>query len=508
MKVPVFVLTPNNKPQSSALLIVLVLISVLLLSILSGILSAFGNLYHLIALLALYGLFFVLAAPTAWVVWIIFWAIFLITGPSAYFFNLTQLQWLNVLMSAALLLPVFIHLLRIKTNILSTSISSDFSPPATFLLLITFSTVIDHPQLADFVNASRHYLFMWPLMLVFMLGLVRQEVVVQLWKALMIVATLQLPMALYQYFFVARKSARLSPWDAVIGTFNGKIEGGGESAGMAIMLLIAMLTAIALWRGDKLRGIWMSLVVVTGLGTLALAEVKAAVMLLPIVIGLYYRKELMRRPMESIVVMIGGVLLVGGIFTVYEVVHYGDAPTHSFNNKRVTSTYDRVMRALDPEEESAGGSQLGRVNHLVNWWDINVIGGDLQHSLFGYGIGATHASRISVGELAARFHYPVNTTSTNILLWETGILGHLVFLFILLSAVWTSERISKNETIPEIHRIFLRVGAVSLILLAITLPYKNFHLYSNPIQFLMMFMLGQVAYWSRFVKNNLESTKL
>lgn len=508
MKVPVFVLTSNNKSQSNVLLIVLVVISVLLLSILSGILSAFANLYHLIALLALYGLFFVLTAPTTWVVWIIFWATFLITGPTAYFFNLTQLQWLNVLMSAALLLPVLIHLLRIKTNILSTSISNDFFFPATFLLLITFSTVIDHPQLTDFVNASRHYLFMWPLMLVFMLGLIRPEVVVQLWKALMIVAILQLPMALYQYFFVARKSARLSPWDAVIGTFNGKIEGGGESAGMAIMLLIAMLTAIALWRGGKLRGAWMSLVVITGLGTLALAEVKAAVMLLPVVIGLYYRKELIQRPIESIVVMIGGVLLVVGIFTAYEVVHYGDAPTHSFNNKRVTSTYDRVMRALDPEEESAGGNQLGRINHLINWWDINVVGGDLQHSLFGYGMGATHASRISVGELAARFHYPVNTTSTSILLWETGILGHLVFLLILLSAAWTSERISNNEAIPEIHRIFLRIGAVSLMLLALTLPYKNFHLYSNPIQFLMMFMLGQVAYWSRFVKNNLESMKL
>ena len=41
--------------------------------------------------------------------------------------------------------------------------------------------------------------------IVFMLGLIPQKMLVQLWKALMIVAVLQLPMALYQYFFVAQK---------------------------------------------------------------------------------------------------------------------------------------------------------------------------------------------------------------------------------------------------------------------------------------------------------------
>lgn len=497
-KVPILLMP--SRLNSRALSIVLLVTSVLFMSVLSGIFAAFGNVILLIALLALYGLFFVLAAPVGWTVWIIFWAAFLITGPSAYFIRFSQLQWFTVLVSAALLLPVLLHLLRSKASILAAPISKDFFWPVILLLLITFSTVIDQPKFSELVNASRHYLFMWPLMFVFMLGLVRQEMLVQLWRALMIVAVLQLPMAIYQYFFVAKKSTRLSPWDAVIGTFQGTIEGGGDSAAMAIMLLIAMLAAIALWRGGKLRGVWMMLVVVTGLGTIALAEVKAAVMLLPLVVGLYYRKELLRRPIESVVVMISALLLVGGIFMVYEKLHYGDVSTHTFNKNQATSTYDRVMRALSPETESSSGRQLGRVNHLVNWWDINVMSGDIQHSLFGHGMGATFVSRIGAGELVSRFPYQINTSSSVILLWETGILGHLVFFIILLSGVQVSRRSARNETVPEIHRIFLRVGAIGLLLLAITLPYKNFHLYSNPIQFLMMFMLGQAAYWSRFVK--------
>jgi hypothetical protein len=80
-----------------------------------------------------------------------------------------------------------------------------------------------------------------------------------------------------------------------------------------------------------------------------------------------------------------------------------------------------------------------------------------------------------------------------------------IFLLILLSGAWTSGQIAKNECIPEAHRILLRVGEVGLFLLIMTLPYKSIHFYSNPIQFLMMLMLGQAAYWSRFVSNNSKS---
>ncbi|ALQ52256.1 hypothetical protein [Nitrosomonas ureae] len=488
-----------NNLDSKALIFALLLLSVLVLSILSGILAASGNLILLVPLLVLYGVFFILAAPVAWTVWILFWGAFLVTGPSAYFIRFSQLQWFTVLVSAALLLPLLLHLLRARTSIKSVSFSGDLLGPIILVLLVLFSTVIDRPYFSEFVNASRYYLLMWPLMLVIMFGLITDKMIMQLWKALMIVAVLQFPMAIYQYFFVVPGSTRTSRWDAVIGTFHGVIEGGGDSAAMAIMLLIAMLTAIALWREGKLNGLQMALVVLFGFFTLGLAEVKAAVMLLPVVIGLYYRRELLKRPVEAIVVIIGAVLLVGVLFTFYEKLHYGDVSTHTFKQNQVTSTYDRVMRAIDPEAQTYDGRELGRVNLLLSWWNINIGSGDLQHSLFGYGMGATYESRIGIGELVDRFPYKINTSSSLILLWEIGILGHLVFLFILLLGVKASERAANNDVIPEIHRIFLRIGTVGLLLLVLTMPYKNFHLYSNPIQFLMMLMLGQAAYWSRFL---------
>ena len=76
-------LISDNNPNTTTSIAPL-LISVLFLSVLSGILAAFGNVILLIALLGLFGLLFVLAAPVAWTIWIIFLAAFLITGPSAF----------------------------------------------------------------------------------------------------------------------------------------------------------------------------------------------------------------------------------------------------------------------------------------------------------------------------------------------------------------------------------------------------------------------------------------
>lgn len=498
MKLPTLTLPQDNKAQSNIVFTTIMLLAVLFLSITSGVLAAYENLYLIIALLAIYGALFILIVPPIWTVWLIFWAAFLITGLSAYFIRFTQIQWLTVLISAALILPVIFNLLRSRANVLSTQFSVNLFLPLSFISLAIFSSIINQSQLGDIINASRYYFFMWPLMLVFGFGLIYSEHFVKLWKALLIVASLQLPMALYQYFYVAKKDARMSPWDAVIGTFQGNIDGGGDSAGMAMMLLIAMLTGIALWREHRFQSLWILWIVVSGIATLLLAEVKAMVMLLPVPICIYYRKELFKKPIESIIVVIVALLLVVGILSAYKDIHYEASVTFK-NNNQINTAYDSILSALTPKagEDSA---HVGRVTLLVNWWDSNVSRGEIHNVLFGYGIGAVHSTKFRVGKIAQRYEYRINKTSSVILLWETGVIGHLIFLVILIFGAKTSADAAKHESIPPIHRTFLRVGAISLVMLIVTLPYSNFHLLSISTQFLMMFMLGQAIYWSRFIK--------
>ena len=499
MKLPVFVLTQNNKLESHTLSIVFILIAALFLSITSGILAAYGDLYLLVMLLGIYGALFVLIVPSVWIVWLIFWSAFLIIGPSAYFIRFTQIQWLTVLISAALFLPVIFNLLSSRKNILSAQFSVNLFLPAAFIFLAILSSIINQSQLGDFVNASRHYFFMWSLLLVFAFGLVQADTFTKLWKALLIVAILQLPMALYQYFYVARQDARMSPWDAVIGTFQGNIDGGGDGASMSMMLLITIITSIALWRERQLKLNWMILVLISGIGTMVLAETKTMVMLLPVLMGIYYRKEFTKKPLETITVMIGAFLLMSTILTAYESVHYETSATFK-SNSQINSVYDSIINAITPNpgEDSA---HVSRVTLLVNWWNSNVVHGEVHSTVFGHGIGAVHSSKIQRGEIARLYEYKIAKTTSVILLWETGILGHLVFFLILLFGAKTSADTAKSEYVPAIHRVLLRVGSVNLVMLLITLPYASFHLFSIPIQFLIMLMLGQSLYWSNFIKS-------
>ena len=67
--------------------VILLLAVIVCVSVISGILAAFGNVVVLVALLALYGMFFILVTPVKWIVWIIFWMVFVITGLTAYFWG-------------------------------------------------------------------------------------------------------------------------------------------------------------------------------------------------------------------------------------------------------------------------------------------------------------------------------------------------------------------------------------------------------------------------------------
>lgn len=475
--------------------------AVLLFAALSGAIVALGSKVLILPVLGVMGLAIVLVMPVTWTLWLMFVALFAILGPVVYFTHYTQLQWLPPLMGLIFLVHLILQVFRGKSRAPTVGVPGFVVVLILFLLFAGFSTLIDKPEFSELLNASRFYLFLWPVMILFMVGMVETDTVEKLWKALLFVALLQVPFAAYQYFFVALKSSRMSPWDAVVGTFPGNIEGGGQSAAMGMLLLILMLLAIALWRKKLLKGAWAGLIALSGIGVLALAEVKAVVLMLPVAIALYYRRELMRRPFESFFSLLLAGVLMAGLFVGYEHFHY-DGVVHDASNPNLpTSTGERILRAINPESQSEVEHQLGRVTHLVYWWDINVRPGDLQHSLFGYGMGATQISNLGIGEIARRFPYPMDVTSSTILLWETGLLGHLLFMSLLLSGAWLSGRTARQQSIPEVHQIFLRVGAVGLFLLALTLPYKDYALRSLPIQFLIMLMLGQAGYWYRLVRS-------
>jgi hypothetical protein len=176
----------------------------------------------------------------------------------------------------------------------------------------------------------------------------------------------------------------------------------------------------------------------------------------------------------------------------------------TLSGKMPTSPLQAVQNQLNPEEvhsrSEGNGVVVSRAARMADWWQRSVRYGDPFHALLGYGIGATQISAIGMGELVRQFPYPLDMTSTCILLWETGVLGHVLLMAALVLAGLNCSSSARSSLVPVEHRALLEAAAAGLIIYAITLPYSNFALRAAPSQFLMVFMLGYSAYWWRFVK--------
>lgn len=437
-------------------------------------------------------------------VWIIFFLAFVVVGPLVYFFGITQIQWAFFI--AALLL--FIRAFS-QRNFLRLFLDTDYHLPIFFWLYILFflsaaiGTFIDSPNVGEIIMSSRWYFFTFLMMVLIVFYSIEPHLIDQLWRLLLFLALLQLPVTFLQYLFFALPSERPNPWDAVVGTFPGRLDGGGQSAAMGMFVAFMMLMAYALWRKGALSTSRFLIQVLCGVATLALAEVKAVVLLLPLLLLAFFGRGVFIRPKETLAWTLGAVCVSAILLSCYSFIHYGHTDKAFISSKQ--TVYERILQAADPENESRVSVNMGRVRHLVFWIEENLASGDFQYALLGYGVGATQVSGLGRGEIASSYPYSMDKSTSMILLWETGLLGHLLFVLVLLAAAKSSFDLSRHAAIPDRDRAFLRVGGVIVLLLVITMPYKNFVMRSVPIQLLLVLCLWQILYWYTKVTDSIRS---
>lgn len=445
---------------------------------------------------------------------LLFFLGFLITGPIMYLSGVTRIQWLYFFLAIPLCAWAVYERIESHEKLDFLRLPLFMWGLFVFLFFLLIGTGVDNPQFGEIVMSSRWYFFTWLLMFLFQPGVVDRQLMDKLWEFLLLVAVLQLPIVAIQYFVVSLSSNRASPWDAVVGTFPGNIHGGGESAAMGAFVIVMILMAFALWRAGKNTGLRTSIQIILGSLILAFAEVKAIVLLMPVILAFYWGREAFKRQIECLVSMIVALCLAALLLLSYEHLHYGNknnlgslpiSNSASFSPKTHKTVLERIVGAINPGKKE--GSSLGRVTHLVFWSHENILTGDVRHSLLGYGMGATQKSPLWQGQVANSYPYPMDISSSVILLWETGLVGHSFFVLILLAAARHSCRLSCNPYIPSRSRVFLRVGGVAILLLVITLPYKNFALRSVPIQLLMAILFGQILYWNKVLIRYYDNIK-
>lgn len=468
---------------------------------LSGAVVGLGSKLLLFPVFFLIGAVAFAGAPARLSIWLLALVCLLVEGPVIYFLKFEFFRWFPPLFAIAMVLPLLMLLLHGQPRIRVLQ----GTPPFVvwlilFLVTVTFSTVISEPRFGELMTAWRDYLAFWPVMLLLFAGVLPERPLLNLWYLLIVVALVQFPVTLYQHFFVASQSAWSSSWDAVVGTFPGNAEGGGASAAMGTFVLIAVLAAVALWQRGKMHTRWVVAIGLMGATTMLFAEVKAATLLIPVGIAVLHAREIARRPVQALLMLVAGLLAVFVIFVAYNEMYYGYDPTTAAAQNRPESPLAAIGNQLDPTRTSSSGHELSRAGLLDEWWSHNVRAGDFQYALLGYGAGATSVSRLGIGEAVAQFRHYIDPMSSSFLLWETGLLGHAFFVLLLASAARQGFRLSRMSGVPLEHQALLHAAAVGTLILLLTLPYKNFVFKTPPSQFLMVFMLGYIGYWYRRVQ--------
>ena len=314
----------------------------------------------------------------------------------------------------------------------------------------------------------------------------------------MFIASVQWAFCLYQKFVIVPQRIAGgypgSPWDSVVGTFGGEMFGGGESGSLGVFLAITLSIAAALHKSKMLGGFAFAAIMVFGLAAVGLSESKVVVLLVPLGALIVYHDYLLRNPVRF---LMGGLLMVAfvmGLLVVYHFVYWEQGSRLGI----VDSIIQRLSYSFDPDFRVTT-LNLGRIGSQVFWWNSHSILDNPLTFLVGHGLASavSQSSVIGMGSAVREYRYLLDTTGSTKLLWESGLLGLLLFLAMFVVGFFRAYRLSRLASIPPWHRAVLSGAQAAMVLMFLAVFYEVTTVSSPPMQFINMLLMGYIVYWWR-----------
>lgn len=477
----------------STLLLVSGGLSLLAVAAVFGVGVVIGGKLFVIAATALIGGLFSLFVPRGWVFGLLIVLTFLVVGPAQYFGGVGKAFWVPYLLGLALFVRLPLDLLRHRAETearMPAGARRILVAMTVLAILLVGSSLFNLSPAYQVLVAAKEHFFLWSVAVLLALGLLSQPLMDRLWLGLIWLAPLQLPVVLYQRFVIAPSRLGDSAWDAVVGLFGGNPEGGGASAAMAITLIFLSLLAISLKRNGRIGWPMLLLVVGSTLLSIGLAEVKVALLLLPLAIAVLFRGELFRRPMRFLLVaaLTSAVSFVG--LLAYQAQF---ASTRTAEGQSLGRYVESVVeRSLDSQQINLATGEMGRGTAIRFWWEVNRNAG-VSQMLIGHGIGSSRIGGSVVGEAAARYRFRIDRSSLAIYLWEGGVLSVLALLSVLAFAMVASVKGASLYRDCPVGQAALSAGMPLLLIVALLLPYNTDLANVQSLQLLVMLLIGQAA---------------
>ena len=483
---------PKAKGTPWALLLPLLFVS-LLIGMVGGLDSP---ILLLIVVGAVFAILLFLMANLYGLIVILFVATFLVQGTALYFLRVKAAVWVTVgfalMFLARTLLEMFLRR-RPKGEVMPAREGSAVMVAAgLFLLCFGMSTVINRIPAAQLLSSTKATLPMFGVLMALYWMRWDQRHLKKLWGLMILVALLQLPLVVYQHFFIAGAHT----YDSIVGTFGGTPGFGGNSAGLVIFMLTIMVYALARWDRGLMSTSRAAMIVIVGVGIVLLGEVKAAFLWLPLVTFWVLRKRIMKNALFMVSYIMLIVVFVVSTYAVYTALYWGKAANKGHT---VAEKFDaRGGYFFDPHSINYQTGEVSRAASLAIWFNDG--SSSLPRRLVGFGPGASKPSGLlGAGEVARRFApLYVDATALAILLWDEGILGALAFTLLILVALRTGRRVAANKKLDGERLAIVETCVPMLLVLLSTLVYNRNVMEEPTAELLLMFCIGSILQIGRF----------
>ncbi len=399
----------------------------------------------------------------------------------------SKMPWALTLLSILLLLPVMIKFIE------NNKIPAFIWIALIFMIYAVLASFVQWQSLSQFIAGFKRYFQMYGLMFALALLTFKPEDYKRWFKLMLIIALAQLPFALYERFvLVSWRSGSGSivgaeDTDVVAGTLGANLEGGSSNAEMAAFLIMTMAFLIGRWKGgmvEKSRTAWLCLLCLLPLG---LGETKIVILLLPLVWLIMMREDFKNKSSRFLLQFLGLLIVTSSFGLIYIGLNKStatDVLTQSLSYNVGTQGYGNVI--------------LNRTTAISFWW-ANHNWNDTLELLLGHGLGSSYfnPSNPVAGHIGVQYiGYGIDLTTVSSLLWDTGVLGLLLFFTVFIIAWMSAGRLRKISCSPEVIADALAIQACIAVLLIFT--YYDMALVNVlPFELIAAAILGYLGYLVR-----------
>lgn len=370
-----------------------------------------------------------------------------------------------------------------------------------FFGLYSFASVIFNiDNYTESIAALKNTFQFWPIALLAFVGIIDDTTKKTIFITILFIAFLQIPVSIFQYFFVVDWGARLAGGDSVVGTFGGSIDGGGNSGALTTFLLIVWTFLISKYLSSKKYGFVTLLTSLSLFIPILLNETKIFFFYLPVIVmqlilAFFKRHKARTVILASVSGLSGlGILLFYFLFLQQSGIGMKDSTTlESYIDRRIEN-----QSGLSIENSRDRG--LSRLGSIIYWWNENSIDKKPIEMVFGNGLGASKSSGLFKGHLYDVYkyrNYKLDVTGISQLLWDVGLVGTVIYLSIYVVTYFSLSRTLRicKQRSPE--AIYIIAAKISVFVLLIDNLYDTYQIKSQALNMVFVCIIAYALYVRR-----------